>query len=94
MMVAQRIIVAVNKNRIVVDKNVILTITISAGVSTLMTEDSLDTSIHHVEELGIKLLSTADQALYDAKTQGRNRAINAGLLALVDQVEFSQKFQY
>ncbi|MCU7967776.1 MAG: GGDEF domain-containing protein, partial [gamma proteobacterium symbiont of Bathyaustriella thionipta] len=90
MMVAQRIITAVNKNRIVIDKNVILTITISAGVSTLMTDDT----INDIKELGMKLLSTADQALYDAKEQGRNRAINAGLLALTERVEWSQKFQY
>ena len=90
MLVAQRIIIAVNKNRIVIDKNVILTITISAGVSTLMTEDA----INDIKELGMKLLSTADQALYDAKEQGRNRAINAGLLALTERVEYSQKFKY
>lgn len=90
MMVAQRIITAVNKNRIVVDKNVILTITISAGVSTLSTENYID----DIKELGMKLLSSADQALYDAKEQGRNRAINAGLLALLESVEYSQKFQF
>lgn len=90
MMVAQRIITAVNKNRIVIDKNVLLTITISAGVSTLMTENT----INDIKELGMKLLSTADQALYDAKEQGRNRAINAGLLALTERAEYPQKFQY
>ncbi|MCW8931964.1 MAG: sensor domain-containing diguanylate cyclase [Gammaproteobacteria bacterium] len=93
MMVAQRIIFGVNKNRIVIDKNVILTITISAGVSTLMTEDSVDDSFRDVEELGMKLISTADQALYDAKKQGRNRAINAGLLALIETDGNSQKAQ-
>ncbi len=93
MLVAQRIVAAVNKSRIVIEKNVILTITISAGVSTLMTEESIDDTLNSMETLGMKLLSTADQALYDAKEQGRNRAINAGLLALVDPVECSQKFQ-
>ena len=90
MMVAQRIITAVNKNRIVIDRNVILTVTISAGVSTLMTEET----INDIKELGMKLLSSADQALYDAKEQGRNRAINAGLLALTERIECSQKFKY
>lgn len=94
MLVAQRIVNAVNKNRIVVEKNVILTITISAGVSTLMTEELIDDTLNNLETLGMKLLSTADQALYDAKEQGRNRAINAGLLALVDSIGCSQKFQY
>jgi len=102
MMVAQRIISAVNKSRIVVDKNVILTITISAGVSTLMAEGStmnegslkVEGSFNDIVTLGTKLLSTADQALYLAKEQGRNRAINAGLLALLDQVECSQKIQH
>ena len=90
MMVAQRIITAVSKNRIAIDRNVILTITISAGVSTLMTEET----INDIKELGMKLLSSADQALYDAKEQGRNRAINAGLLALTERIECSQKFKY
>ena len=90
MMVAQRIITAVNKNRIAIDRNVILTITISAGVSTLMTEET----INDIKELGMKLLSSADKALYDAKEQGRNRAINAGLLALTERIECSQKFNY
>lgn len=106
MMVAQRIISAVNKSRIVIDKNIILTITISAGVSTLMAEGSLtaegslqaegsiNNSFNDIVTLGTKLLSTADQALYLAKEQGRNRAINAGLLALLDQVGCSQKFQH
>lgn len=93
MMVAQRIIFAVNKNRIVIDKNVILTVTISAGVSTLTTEESINDSFNDIVALGMQLLSTADQALYDAKKQGRNRAINAGLLALIEPVECSQEFQ-
>ena len=83
MLVAQRIVFAVNKNRVVINKNVILTVTISAGVSTLKT----DQCFNGIEELGMKLISTADQALYDAKEQGRNRAINAGLLALTEPNE-------
>lgn len=83
MLVAQRIVFAVNKNRVVLDNQVILTITISAGVSTLMSDKCFD----DIKKLGMKLLSTADQALYYAKEQGRNRAINAGLLALTDSTE-------
>ncbi len=89
MMVAQRIINAVNKYRIVIDKQVILTITISAGVATLMT----DNTIGDVEQLGNRLLATADQALYDAKEQGRNRAINAGLLALAKNIKYGHNNQ-
>lgn len=83
MLVAQRIITAVNKDRVVIDKNVILTVTISAGVSTLDTGPYLD----DIQSLGMKLLETADQALYDAKEMGRNRAINAGLLALTETMK-------
>lgn len=86
MMIAQRIILAVNKNRVVVDKHVILTITLSVGVSTLKAESCID----DIKALGMNLLSTADQALYDAKKQGRNRAINAGLLALIERAEYPQ----
>lgn len=86
MLVAQRMIVAVNKNRVAIDKNVFLTITISAGVSTLKTEHYLD----DIKDLGMKLLATADQALYDAKEMGRNRAINAGLLALTEHFELQE----
>lgn len=78
LIVAQRIVGAVNTTPVAMGKNVILTITISAGVSTLMTQQSVGDS----RELGMKLLSMADQALYHAKEQGRNRAINAGLLEL------------
>ena len=95
MVVAQRIIMAVNKNRIVIGKKLILTVTLSAGVSTLMVDDTVTGSFHSafgdIEQLGMKLLSTADKALYDAKEQGRNRAINAGLLALIDTVEVPQE---
>ena len=51
-----------------------------------MTESYID----DIKALGMNLLSTADQALYDAKKQGRDRAINAGLLALVEPVECPQ----
>lgn len=87
MLVAQRMIVAVNKNRVAIDKNVFLTITVSAGVSTLLTEHCLE----DIKELGMQLLSSADQALYDAKEMGRNRAINAGLLALTEQIELQER---
>ncbi len=83
MLVAQRIVFAVNKNGVVIDNNVVLRVTISAGVSTLMTGQCFD----DIKELGLTLLSHADQALYDAKEQGRNRAINAGLLALTNPVD-------
>ena len=83
MMVAQRIINAVNRSRVVINKNVILTITISAGVSSIESEQCFE----DIKELGLKLLASADQALYDAKEMGRNRAINAGLLALTASIE-------
>ncbi len=83
MMVAQRIINAVNRSRVAIDKNVLLTITISAGVSTIESEQCFE----DIRELGLKLLASADQALYDAKEMGRNRAINAGLLALTSQID-------
>ncbi len=83
MMVAQRIINAVNRSRVVVDKNVLLSITISAGVSTIESEQCFE----DIRELGLKLLASADQALYDAKEMGRNRAINAGLLALTSSID-------
>ena len=83
MMVAQRIINAVNRSRVVVDKNVFLTITISAGVSSIESEQCFE----DIRELGLKLLASADQALYDAKKMGRNRAINAGLLALISAID-------
>ncbi len=83
MMVAQRIINAVNRSRVVVDKNVLLTITISAGVSTIESKQCFE----DIRELGLKLLASADQALYDAKEMGRNRAINAGLLALTSSID-------
>ncbi len=83
MMVAQRIINAVNRSRVVVDKNVLLTITISAGVSTIESQQCFE----DIQELGLKLLASADQALYDAKEMGRNRAINAGLLALTSSID-------
>ncbi len=83
MMVAQRIINAVNRSRVVIDKNVFLTITISAGVSTIESKQCFE----DIRELGLKLLASADQALYDAKEMGRNRAINAGLLALTSSID-------
>ena len=83
MMVAQRIINAVNRSRVVVDKNVLLSITISAGVSTIESKQCFE----DIRELGLKLLASADQALYDAKEMGRNRAINAGLLALTSSID-------
>ena len=73
---AQRIVSAVNKSPITIGKNLILKVSLSAGVSTLMTEEHYE----DIQELGSSLISMADQALYDAKEQGRNRAINAGLL--------------
>ncbi|MCU7833685.1 MAG: sensor domain-containing diguanylate cyclase [gamma proteobacterium symbiont of Taylorina sp.] len=85
LLVAQRIVAAVNKTPVAIGKNVILKISLSAGVSTLMTNDCYE----DIQELGRKLLSTADQALYDAKEQGRNRAINAGLLVLSDVAQCS-----
>ena len=81
LLVAQRIVAAVNKTPISIGKNVILKVSLSAGVSTLMTNECYD----DIEELGSQLISTADQALYDAKEQGRNRAINAGLLVLSEK---------
>ena len=83
LLVAQRIVSAVNKTPISIGKNVILKVSLSAGVSTLMTNECYD----DIEELGSQLISTADQALYDAKEQGRNRAINAGLLVLSEKAQ-------
>ena len=78
LLVAQRIVSAVNKSPITIGKNLVLKVSLSAGVSTLMTEEHYE----DIQELGSSLISMADQALYDAKEQGRNRAINAGLLVL------------
>ena len=83
LLVAQRIVAAVNKTPISIGKNVILKVSLSAGVSTLMSNECYD----DIEELGSRLISTADQALYDAKEQGRNRAINAGLLVLSEKAQ-------
>ena len=85
LLVAQRIVSSVNKTPIMIGKNVVLKISISAGVSTLMTNTYYD----DIQELGKQLISTADQALYDAKEQGRNRAINAGLLILTEKTQRS-----
>jgi len=83
LLVAQRIVAEVNKSPVAIGKNIILKISLSAGVSTLMT----DAYYEDIKELGRQLLSSADQALYDAKEQGRNRAINAGLLVLSEEAQ-------
>ena len=91
LIVAQRIVNAVNKTPIAIGKNIILTVTLSAGVSTLMAEQCAGgiKGVGKIKELGMRLLSTADQALYDAKEQGRNRAVNAGLLELDQSAQCS-----
>ena len=91
LIVAQRIVNAVNKTPIAIGKNIILTVTLSAGVSTLMAEQCAGgiKGVGKIKELGMRLLSTADQALYDAKEQGRNRAVNAGLLELNQSAQCS-----
>lgn len=74
--VAQRIILAINRNRFPVNSQLLLKITVSAGIATLPADKYHDTA----ELLGNKLVSSADKALYMAKEQGRNREINAGIL--------------
>ena len=78
LLVAERIVSAVNKSPVMIGKNLVLKISLSAGVSTLMTDEHYE----DIQALGSRLISMADQALYEAKEQGRNRAINAGLLVL------------
>ncbi len=75
--VAQRIISAVNRNYFTVNAETRVNITVSAGIATLSADQYYDKA-----EMGKKLLLSADEALYMAKAQGRNREINAGILSI------------
>jgi diguanylate cyclase (GGDEF)-like protein len=82
--VATRIIEEINKKPISVDNNKSLAVTISIGLATLFT-DVLFNNTSSVNKKNInhyckKLVDRADNALYQAKETGRNKACNNGLL--------------
>jgi diguanylate cyclase (GGDEF)-like protein len=81
--VAQRVLFAINRNSFSINSEVSIKITVSAGIATLPAE-----KYHGLAEiLANNLVASADDALYKAKEQGRNREINAGTLSITKTVE-------
>lgn len=66
MRIANRICQLISEQPFTIDDTLALTVTISAGTATLITDD---------DSKGLNLLHRADQCLLQAKAQGRNRVV-------------------
>ena len=63
--VARRVCAAIEREPLLVSENLVLNLTVSAGVGTLPDDG----------KSGSALVAAADKALYAAKARGRNRAV-------------------
>ncbi|MDH5230865.1 MAG: sensor domain-containing diguanylate cyclase [Gammaproteobacteria bacterium] len=77
--IANRIRENVEAKRFVVDKETTINITISVGVTCINISDAMEADTGSIAEA---LVNAADERLYEAKHQGRNRVVT-GLLELV-----------
>jgi len=69
--IAERIRYIIADNEYDLSETIRTTITISAGVATMLPEHGCD-----IEETGQKLIARADSALYEAKDKGRNQVVS------------------